>query len=110
MKRFATASLSIVLMWTFLPGLGEVLENVAHWASEGHMAHAASEGDEHGSSGPEHGCAGAVHLCSCHVSLSYLASAGIAQLPQSTSAGFDASSSTRPVDFSIKGIDHPPRA
>lgn len=54
------------------PGAFELVENTAHLVSEGHLAHAAADGDRHEPAGPEHGCTPIFHFCGCHASLALL--------------------------------------
>ncbi len=56
----------LALLLALAPGLGEVVENVVHLATQGHLAHAQETGDQHAERGPEHGCNGTFHLCTCH--------------------------------------------
>lgn len=58
------ALLIAVLCLGFTPGLGELLSDGLHAATEGHSPHA----DCHEAPGPEHGCTGWQHNCSCHSS------------------------------------------
>ena len=44
MRRAAAWAITVVLLWTLVPGLGEVLETAVHFAQEGHSAHAAPDG------------------------------------------------------------------
>lgn len=60
---------ALILLWTFLPGTGEVVENVDHLVEHGHLAHSAAASHEHRGPFSEHGCTGAFHLCSCHPTL-----------------------------------------
>lgn len=47
--------LVFVLLFALAPGVGEVLENVAHLLTQGHWAHAREHGDDHAQRGAEHG-------------------------------------------------------
>lgn len=60
---------ALVLALAMVPGAFELVENVLHVVSEGHLAHAVSHDDEHEPSGPEHGCSLVFHFCGCHASL-----------------------------------------
>lgn len=64
--------LAVFLAFSILPGVAEALENVVHYASEGHLAHvdqtsiAPSSNDEHEhEGGNEHGCNTVFHACGC---------------------------------------------
>ncbi len=87
----------VLLPWVLAPGVGELLENLAHYLEEGHSAHGAPDGDHHDSPGPEHGCTAAVHLCSCCTSASFLQA-------QSTSCD----GSLTPYSFVVLAEVHPP--
>lgn len=106
--RYRICAFAIVL--AILPGTGELVENVAHLALEGHFAHAEADGDHHPPSGPEHDCTPTLHLCGCHASL---ALAGDCALPaiRLRATGFSAG---RPFEPPLTGftppIDRPPQA
>lgn len=53
-----------VLIYTIMPGAGELTENVVHLVISGHAAHALNDGD-HQPRSSEHGCSGTFHVCSC---------------------------------------------
>jgi hypothetical protein len=110
MKRIATFGITALLLWAFLPGVGELFENAMHLAQEGHFAHAAADGDHHDPPGPEHNCTGAMHLCSCCVSLSFLPTQAAAQVADLQSQQFVARTHAYLPAIFIGGIDHPPRA
>jgi len=110
MKRVMTIGITALLLWAVAPGLGELLENSVHLAQEGHLAHAAPDGDQHDGSGPEHGCTGTVHLCSCCASLSFLPTQAAAQAPDTGSRQFVARVQTHVSTIFTGGVDHPPRA
>lgn len=66
--------LTLVLIVSLMPGLGEILENVEHLLHDGHLAHATShERDEHTAGHDtliaEHGCTPVSHICPCHISV-----------------------------------------
>ncbi len=52
------------------PGIRELVLDAAHWAADGHVAHADACPD---GEGDEHGCTGAFHSCPCHASASITA-------------------------------------
>lgn len=60
-----------VLVYLLIPGACEVTENLIHYVTEGHSAHALDD-EEHQSTGDEHGCSGSFHLCQCHSSVAFL--------------------------------------
>ncbi len=65
-------SCALLLILALMPGAVELFENVSHWLTQGHLAHAAALGDEHPPTDPEHGCTPTAHLCGCHASLPWL--------------------------------------
>lgn len=101
---------ALLLAVAMMPGVFELLENAAHVALEGHLAHAAAAGDQHDPTGPEHGCTPIFHACGCHASLAFVggttpAAAGLSAAdlaggldPETLLAGFWPS------------IDRPPQA
>ncbi|MFQ5670001.1 MAG: hypothetical protein ACE5HD_05720 [Acidobacteriota bacterium] len=110
MKCWASICLSVVLLWTFVPGMGELVENSVHLITAHHLAHDAPQGDEHAPLDREHGCTGTTHLCSCHVSQTFL----VIQFLTHTAPPLRTSVVT-PAHISSprllgSGIDHPPRA
>ncbi len=72
MKGWSHKICALVLAMAMMPGAFELLENAAHVAVEGHLAHAAAAGDEHDPTGPEHGCTPIFHSCGCHASLAFV--------------------------------------
>lgn len=110
MNRLASMCLSVILLWTLAPGIGELVENGVHLVTQHHLAHDAPEGDEHETPDREHGCTGTVHLCSCHVSQTFLAISffdGTMHAPPRSIVMRAQIPSVRAIDG---GIDHPPRA
>ncbi|MCP3960121.1 MAG: hypothetical protein GY719_19930 [bacterium] len=67
---------ALVLCLAMMPGAIELVENAAHLVNEGHLAHAAGDGDRHEPAGPEHGCTPIFHFCGCHASLTFLGPQG----------------------------------
>jgi hypothetical protein len=59
------AALVILLVHGLVPGAGEVVEAVAHYAIEGHLAHTAADRGDLGEQGDEHGCGTTQHRCGC---------------------------------------------
>ncbi|HEY0715306.1 MAG TPA: hypothetical protein VGF45_21680 [Polyangia bacterium] len=57
--------LVLVLVHGLVPGLGELVETVAHRVTEGHFAHDLEQGHDRGESTDEHGCGTTSHLCRC---------------------------------------------
>lgn len=72
--------LALLIVFVLMPGTAEIVENVAHLASDGHTAHAIDDA-EHAPSGDEHGCTGTVHVCQCHASVSFLVSRAAFAIP-----------------------------
>ncbi len=66
-------ALVLALIHGFVPGLGEIVETVVHYAVEGHLAHSAADQGDLGDVGHEHGCGGAQHLCDCCFSQAFVA-------------------------------------
>ncbi len=110
MRRILFIGITILLLSALVPGVGEILENAVHLATEGHFAHAAADGDHHESPGPEHGCNGTMHLCSCCVSPSFAPTQGLPQIPSLGSHGFVPVAATYPTMNSSGSVYHPPRA
>ena len=102
---------ALLLVFCLTPGAAEIVENVAHLATDGHMAHAIDDGD-HAPEGDEHGCSGTVHLCACHSSTCFtLADAGIA-VPSPLLIDVSASGADegRPTRGHALGVYRPPAA
>ena len=100
---------AFLLAFALAPGAFEVMENAAHLLTEGHLAHAAADGDQHAPAGPEHGCTPIFHTCGCHASLAFLgtpALPAIALRPAGISRQLDPD--PRLTGFR-QSIDHPPR-
>jgi len=57
--------LALVLINGLVPGLGEVVESVVHYAAEGHLAHSEADHGDLGDQGDEHGCGTTEHRCLC---------------------------------------------
>jgi len=110
MKRLSAAALAVLLLWALAPAVGEFVENAAHLLLEGHLAHAAPDGDHHDPAGAEHGCSGAVHLCSCCVSLGCLPSRVPAHVAARGSEVLPATVATHVSGQFRPGVYHPPRA
>jgi hypothetical protein len=110
MRRVRATVVCAVLAWTLVPGINELAENLGHLAREGHLAHAAPDGDRHEPIGPEHGCTGTVHLCSCCPSVSYLLTSACSHIPDPGTERLSAGLSSIRIARPPSGIDHPPRA
>lgn len=57
--------IAVLLAYAITPGAGEMTENVAHFALDGHGAHAPHASEET-PSGDAHGCSGPFQTCPCH--------------------------------------------
>ncbi|HQR30746.1 MAG TPA: hypothetical protein PLL32_10070 [Anaeromyxobacteraceae bacterium] len=57
--------LVLLLIHGLVPAFGEVVEAVAHYATEGHLAHSAADEGDLGDQGDEHGCSPTNHRCAC---------------------------------------------
>lgn len=110
MKRLAIVCFSLVLLWTLAPGMGELVENGAHFLAEQHLAHDAADGDEHAPLDPEHGCTDTAHLCSCHVSHKFLAAALFNHSAHTRRTSMPAPTAIQAPQTLGGGIDHPPKA
>ena len=110
MKRVANGCLTLILLWTLVPGVGEFTENFVHLVVQGHTAHAEPDGDTHVPDGPEHGCSGTLHLCSCCLSLSCLPGQLETQAPDQPCLRLARHHELRLPLAAGNGIDHPPRA
>jgi hypothetical protein len=110
MRRIVVTCLVVLLLGGLIPGVSEFVENVVHLATQGHLAHAAADGDTHGPVDAEHGCAGVLHVCSCCASVSCLVAQSALIAP-----GLSLPPSTETDDVRIgtlpsSGLDHPPKA
>lgn len=57
--------LVLVLVNGLVPGIAEAAELAVHYATSGHVAHAAPGEDDLGDQGPEHACGVVFHQCDC---------------------------------------------
>lgn len=97
-----------VLCLGFTPGLGELLLDGIHVATDGHTHHAAG----HAEPAPEHGCTGWQHTCSCHHSLSIAPVPRLAVVfaaPWAEAARVPCLVEKGPRGVRV-GLDRPPRA
>lgn len=101
---------ALFLAFAMVPGAAEMVESAVHLVTEGHVAHAAPDGDDHEHAGPEHGCTPVFHLCGCHVNLSFLSPKIAPAVPLRTSLAVEASRPALPPSGFWPSIDHPPRA
>jgi hypothetical protein len=66
--------LTLVLVLSLVPGLGELVESAEHLLHDGHLPHseqhelAGVEKAHPAEAAPEHGCTPMSHNCGCHVS------------------------------------------
>jgi len=101
---------ALALVLAMLPGAAEVVESAIHLATEGHLAHATAQGDQHEPNGPEHGCTPISHFCGCHVNLAFLKPQHPPRLILAASLFKGAlAAAAQPPGFS-SSIDRPPRA
>lgn len=103
--------LTASLIWTFLPGSMELLENGVHQLRHGHGAHAVEAGEHaHPDPDAEHGCTPAAHVCGCCTAL-YAPSTPfrLDVAARSVLSRAPRPAASDPSDHS-RGIDHPPRA
>jgi hypothetical protein len=78
--RFFLRCMAIILLYLMTPGSSELTENVLHFVTEGHSAHAIND-QHHQPQEPEHGCSGPYHFCHCHAPSSFLPLIGFYLLP-----------------------------
>lgn len=107
--EFVRGASIIILIALITPGAAEVAENVWHFLSQGHEAHAAEFGADHRETDDEHGCTPLGHLCGCHQ-----ASADREPAPVLAKSQDVRTSPIRPLTSSKSlgaagSIDHPPR-
>jgi len=110
MKRVANGCLTLILLWTLVPGVGEFTENFVHLVMQGHTAHAVPDGDTHAPPGPEHGCNGVVHFCSCCISQTFLSNQFVAQVPEQSYQRLAEHARVQIPSTSGSGTYRPPRA
>lgn len=66
--------LTLLLIFSLVPGLGELVESLEHVLHDGHLPHsaqhelAAVEESHPGEADTEHGCTPMSHNCGCHTS------------------------------------------
>lgn len=101
---------ALILALALMPGTAEILESAVHLVTEGHLAHAAPDGDHHEPAGPEHGCTPVFHFCGCHASLSFLGPQIIPAVTLHASLAVEASKPVAPPPGFWPSIDRPPRA
>lgn len=74
LRQLLRQLLTLVLVVSLIPGLGELVESVTHVLHDGHLPHseqhelAAVEAPHQADAAPEHGCTPMSHHCGCHVS------------------------------------------
>jgi hypothetical protein len=74
LRRLLRTFLTAVLVFSLMPGVPEVLENVEHLLHDGHLAHSEQHEavkyiESHGDGLDEHGCTPMAHRCGCHASM-----------------------------------------
>lgn len=72
--------LTLMLLWTLVPGLVEATEDALHLVLTGQVLAVDFHAGESSEPDAEHGCTGALHLCTCHVSPTGL-NGGRARIP-----------------------------
>lgn len=109
MKIARSRVCALFLALTMVPGAAEIVESAVHLLTEGHLAHATPDGDDHEPAGPEHGCTPIFHFCGCHASLSFISPqvAILATFPSSLAV--EASKPLAPPLGLWSSIDRPPR-
>ena len=101
---------ALLLALAMMPGAAEIVESAVHLVTEGHLAHAAPDGDHHEPTGPEHGCTPVFHFCGCHTSMSFLSPQITPAVTLSASLAAEAPKPVAPPSGYWPSIDHPPRA
>jgi hypothetical protein len=94
--------LLLTLIHGLVPGVGEIVEAVVHYAAEGHLAHSDADHGDLGDQGHEHGCGTTEHLCSCCSSLTFVAPAAGGVLPAAPTA-----SHRLPAGVRVASLDAP---
>lgn len=110
MKVRCSRLLVLVLVLAMVPGAAELVESAFHLLTEGHLAHAAPDGDHHEPTGPEHGCTPTFHFCGCHANLSLLGPQTPPAIPLRASLVDEAPRPSAPSPSFWPSIDRPPRA
>lgn len=100
---------ALILALAMMPGSSEVFESAFHLMTEGHLAHAASDGDHH-ETGPEHGCTPTFHVCGCHASLSFVGPPVVPKVTLRVSLSVEAPKPVAPPSGFLRSIDRPPRS
>ena len=100
---------ALILVLAIMPGSLEVFESAFHLMTEGHLAHAAADGDHH-EEGPEHGCTPIFHVCGCHASLSFVGPQVVPKVCLRASFAVVALTPVAPPSGFWPSIDHPPRS
>ena len=67
--------IAVLLAYAVTPGAGEMVENLAQFAVDGHSAHAAHESEEEPCN-DAHGCSGPFQTCPCHGTAAFLVDRG----------------------------------
>jgi hypothetical protein len=101
---------ALFLALALVPGAVEILESAVHLVREGHLAHAAPDGDHHDPGGPEHGCTPISHLCGCHASLSFVHPKSSPRIVLRASLFREAPAPVAEPPGFWPSIDHPPQA
>ena len=107
-------ALGLFLLLTFVatvnPVVIEGIENVVHLGMEGHLAHAAEDGDDHEPASPEHGCTDLAHSCGCCASQVYsIASSPTPTRSEAVSPAPSEDGPSLPHGF-LGSLERPPKA
>jgi hypothetical protein len=72
-------AIAVLLAYAVTPGAGEMTENLAHFALDGHAAH-TQHASEEAPSEDAHGCSGPFQTCPCHGTSAFVADSGPVEL------------------------------
>lgn len=108
--RLGRAVLVAVLAWNFVPGSGEVAEQLVHLLRNGHFAHTIPGDPDEGPSSAEHECQGAVHSCQCCPSTFASSLSAVVVRPEDDPMGRPAGWPSSHADPHLRHVFRPPRA
>jgi hypothetical protein len=110
MPRWTLRLCALLLALVLMPGTLEAAEDVTHWWTEGHAAHAAVEEGHDAPTSDEHGCTPTLHLCGCHASLAFVSTPTPVVVDRFGAAGpLRRTGEPCRLDGVDAAIEHPPR-
>lgn len=102
--------LTLLLVWSFMPGGAELVEQTVHFVSTGHFAHTIPGDPDEPPRGAEHDCQGLLHFCHCSHGAGQVGPEQQATwAPQSGRLATAGILSTQPEDPPARGVFHPPK-